>query len=116
MTMKKILEMRAKREDARLKAMAILSKSDAEEEAELIKTLAKFPEKVIGAMESYEPSIVTRYIIDVASAFNRFYHNCQILSADDADIKYTRVMLTKAANTVLGNAFELICMKKTEKI
>ena len=86
------------------------------EESELLKTLAKFPEKVIGAMEAYEPSIVTRYIIDVASAFNRFYHNCQILSADDADVKYTRVMLTRAANTVLGNAFELICMKKTEKI
>ena len=31
MTMKKILEMRAKREDARLKAMAVLSKSEAED-------------------------------------------------------------------------------------
>jgi len=86
------------------------------EEAELLKTLAKFPEKVLGAMETYEPSIVTRYIIDVASAFNRFYHNCQILSANDPDVKYTRIMLTRVANTVLGNAFGLICMKKTEKI
>ena len=91
-------------------------KITAEEESELLKTLAKFPEKVVGAMEAYEPSIVTRYIIDVASAFNRFYHNCQILSAEDASVKYTRVMLTRAANTVLGNAFGLICMKKTEKI
>ena len=91
-------------------------KITAEEESELLKTLAKFPEKVVGAMETYEPSIVTRYIIDVASAFNRFYHNCQILSAEDASVKYTRVMLTRATNTVLGNAFGLICMKKTEKI
>ena len=91
-------------------------KITADEESDLLKTLAKFPEKVVSAMEAYEPSIVTRYIIDVASAFNRFYHNCQILSADDADVKYTRVMLTRAANTVLGNAFELICVKKTEKI
>ena len=91
-------------------------KITADEESELLKTLAKFPERVFGAMEAYEPSIITRYIIDVASAFNRFYHNCQILSADDCDVKYTRVMLTKAANTVLGNAFDLICMKKTEKI
>ena len=91
-------------------------KLTAPEEAELLKTLAKFPEKVLSALEAYEPSVVTRYIIDVASAFNRFYHNCQILSAEDVDVKYTRIMLTRAANTVLGNAFELICMKKTEKI
>ena len=88
----------------------------ATEEAELLKTLAKFPEKVKSALDAYEPSIVTRYILDVAAAFNRFYHNCQILSADDAKIKNTRIMLTKATNIVLGNAFELICMKKTTKI
>ena len=88
----------------------------ADEESELLKTLAKFPEKVKSAMEAYEPSIVTRYILDVASAFNRFYHNCHILSVEDEAVKATRIMLTKATNTVLGNAFDLICMKKTQKI
>jgi len=86
------------------------------EESELLKTLAKFPEKVKSALDAYEPSIVTRYILDVAAAFNRFYHNCQILSANEENIKNTRIMLTKATNIVLGNAFELICMKKTTKI
>ena len=88
----------------------------AAEESELLKTLAKFPEKVKSALDAYEPSIVTRYILDVAAAFNRFYHNCQILSAEDEKIRNTRIMLTKATNIVLGNAFELICMKKTTKI
>ena len=88
----------------------------ASEESELLKTLAKFPEKVKSALDAYEPSIVTRYILDVAAAFNRFYHNCQILSVEDEKIRNTRVMLTKATNIVLGNAFELICMKKTTKI
>jgi arginyl-tRNA synthetase len=88
----------------------------ASEESELLKTLAKFPEKVKSALDAYEPSIVTRYILDVAAAFNRFYHNCQILSAEDEKIRNTRIMLTKATNIVLGNAFELICMKKTTKI
>ncbi len=87
-----------------------------EEERELVKTLARFPEKVLEAVESYEPSVVTRYILDVATAFNRFYHNCQILSAEDGNTLFTRISLTKATNYVLGNAFELICLKKTEKI
>ena len=81
-----------------------------------VKTLARFPEKVLEALESYEPSVVTRYILDVATAFNRFYHNCQILSADDVNVLSTRISWTRATNYVLGNAFELICLKKTEKI
>ena len=88
----------------------------SDDERELVKTLARFPEKVLEALDLYEPSVVTRYILDVATAFNRFYHNCQILSATDANVLSTRVALTKATNYVLGNAFELICLKKTEKI
>ena len=87
-----------------------------EEEKDLVKTLARFPEKVIEALDSYEPSVITRYILDIATAFNRFYHNCQILSAEDSNIFHTRIALTQATNYVLGNAFELICLKKTEKI
>ena len=86
------------------------------DEASLLKVLAKFPERVQNAIADYEPSIITRYILDVAAAFNRFYHNCPILSAEDADIRATRVAITKAANTVLANAFPLICLKTMEKI
>ena len=88
----------------------------SDDERELVKTLARFPEKVLEALEAYEPSIVTRYILDVATAFNRFYHNCQILSASNESVLNTRIELTKAANYVLGNAFDLICLKKTKKI
>ena len=88
----------------------------ADEERALVKTLARFPEKVLEALESYEPSVITRYILDVATAYNRFYHGCPILSAEDEDVYRTRIALTRAANYVLGNAFELICLKKTEKI
>lgn len=86
------------------------------DERELVKVLARFPEKVLEALEGYEPSVIARYILDVATAYNRFYHNCQILSAEDKNVYFTRIELTKAANYVLGNAFGLICLKKTEKI
>ena len=88
----------------------------ANEEADLLKTLSKFGEAVKDAIKEYEPSVITRYIIDVCSAFNKFYHNCQIATADDKNVRNTRIRLTSATKLVLGNAFELICMKKTEKI
>ncbi|MBE6535847.1 MAG: arginine--tRNA ligase [Ruminococcaceae bacterium] len=91
-------------------------KISAPEEVELLKTLSRFEETVRDAIDTYEPSVITRYILDVAGAFNRFYHNCTILGADDSDVKSTRIALTRAANTVLGNAFGLICLAKTQKV
>ena len=88
----------------------------AQEEADLIKTLSKFEENVIDAIDTYEPSVITRYILEVAGAYNRFYHNCSILGADNEQVKNTRLALTEAAKTVLGNAFGLICLAKTEKV
>ena len=91
-------------------------KITTDEERALLKAISLFEEKVCEAIDQYEPSVIARYILDVAVAFNRFYHGCRILSEEDADIKNTRLRITKAAQTVLGSAFELICLKKTEKI
>ncbi len=91
-------------------------KATTAEEFELVKTLSFFSERVLSAIEECEPSIIARYAMEVCTAFNRFYHNCQILSAADKDTRDFRVRLTDATRVVLGNAFDLICMKKTEKI
>lgn len=87
-----------------------------EEEAALVKTLCRFGEKVCAAIADYEPSVVTRFILDVAAAFNRFYHNCPIHTAEDPVVRASRLNLTAAAKTVLGNAFDLICLRRTEKV
>ena len=87
-----------------------------EEEAALVKTLCRFGERVCSAIADYEPSYITRFILDVAAAFNRFYHNCTILGADDPAVRASRVRLTEATKIVLGNAFDLICLSKTEKV
>ena len=91
-------------------------KITCEEEATLLKTLCRFGERVCAAIDDYEPSYITRFILDVATAFNRFYHNCPILSAEDSEVRESRLRLTAAVKTVMGNAFDLICLKKTEKV
>ena len=85
-------------------------------EAALCKVLSQFGEAVLSAVADYEPSDVTRYILDVCTAFNRFYHDCPILSADDETARKSRVALTQATNYVLGNALPLICLTTPEKI
>jgi arginyl-tRNA synthetase len=86
------------------------------EEHELLRVISIFPERIDAAIENHEPFYVTRYILDLAAAFNRFYHNCGILNESDSKVVSTRVALTAATKSILGKAFELICMKKTEQI
>lgn len=88
----------------------------APEESELLKVLSKFGENVQEAIAEYEPSVITRYVIDICSAFNKFYHNCPIISENDEAARNTRIRLVSATQTVLGSAFGLICIKKTERI
>ncbi len=88
----------------------------ADEERQLLITLSRFGEVIKSAVAEYEPSVVTRYILDICADFNRFYHNCPILSSDDKATAAFRVGLVEAVNAVLGNSLELICMKKTERI
>ena len=86
------------------------------EEHELLKLISVFPDRVLAALRDYEPSVITRYIIDLTASYNRFYHNCQILNAEDARVRASRLALSAAVKTVIGTALDLICMKKTEKI
>ena len=79
-------------------------------------TLSEFEERIRMALRDYEPSYITRYILDVATALNRFYHDCAIVTAEDAAVRETRLALTRATKYVLGRAFGLICLRKTEKI
>ena len=88
----------------------------SEVEFELSKTLSVFPEKVNAAINEYEPSIVTRYILDLAAAFNRFYHECKILNCEDKALRDSRIALTAVTNRVLKTALHLICMQSPEKI
>ena len=85
-------------------------------EFELAKCLSVFPERINSALADYEPSIVTRYILDLAAAFNRFYHECKIVGCEDEKLKSSRIALTRAANQVLRTALHLICMQSPEKI
>ena len=88
----------------------------SEIEFELAKTISIFPERIKSAIAEYEPSIVTRYILDLCAAFNRFYHDCKIAACEDEKLRKSRLALTAATRRVLKTALELICMQTPEKI
>ena len=85
-------------------------------ESNMLLVLAQYPEKILKAVDEYEPSVITRYILDICNTFNRFYHECKIINADNEAVRSFRIDLTKATKTVLGDALKLICMQTPEKI
>lgn len=86
------------------------------EETALAKKLSEFPEAVDRAIEAYEPSVISRYLLAVCALFNQFYHNCRILGADAEDARDFRVRLSAATRTVIGNGLDLLGIRRTEEI
>lgn len=82
---------------------------------DVVRLLSKFSENVILAHKNYEPHTVARYTVELAQAFNRFYHDNAIL-VDDASVKSARVSLVHAVKIVLESALDLICLKAPEQM
>ena len=82
---------------------------------EVIKLLASFNEKVQEAADKYEPSVVSRYVVDLAQAFNKFYHDNPILSADEKTRK-ARLAVVKAVSSVLTSGLALLGVQAPEQM
>lgn len=86
-----------------------------EEEFEVVKALAAFPDVVLDAAEKYEPSYVARYAVDLAQKFNKFYFDCKILTAQSG-VKNFRILLTKCVLRTLENALGLLGIGVPDKM
>jgi arginyl-tRNA synthetase len=86
-----------------------------EKELGLIKLMAEFKNIVRESAEQYKPSLVARYSLDLAQAFNEFYHECPVLKADE-NTRDSRLVLIFCVKTVLGNALGLLGIKSPEEM
>lgn len=82
---------------------------------ELVKAIASFPEVVQDAAAKYEPSVVTRHIIDVAQFFNKFYHDEHIL-VDNEEEKQAKLALVYAAKQTIANGLALLGIAAPERM
>ncbi len=73
----------------------------------LIKILNGYENAVLNAAEKYEPSVIARYLIALATAFNKFYHECPILQVSE-QTKQARLQLVNLVQLVLKDACSLL--------
>ncbi|MBF1162533.1 MAG: arginine--tRNA ligase [[Eubacterium] sulci] len=103
----------AKAQDPKNVDFALLAKSDSA--YELTKLIYAFPGVVEQAGEKYEPSIITRHIIDIAQCFNKFYHDEHIIVDDEVE-KISKIALVIATKRVIATGIGLLGMKAPERM
>ena len=82
---------------------------------ELAKLIGGFPQAVKEAAGRYEPSVVTRHIVDTAQSFNKFYHDEHII-VDNIDEQAAKLALVIAAKNTIKNGLALLGMQCPERM
>ena len=81
---------------------------------EVIKKIADYSRIVKNAIERFEPSLVAKYVIQLAQQFNKYYANVRILNDDDQ--LESRMALVKAVTIVIKDALNLLGVEAPEEM
>ncbi|MBE6838460.1 MAG: arginine--tRNA ligase [Ruminococcus sp.] len=85
------------------------------EETDLIRLLASFPNEIDEAAKHYDPARITKYSVDLATMFHKFYSACRV-KGEAEDIMRARLALCKAVKTAIKNCTEILKVDCPEKM
>ena len=91
---------------------AALSDPEAQD---VVRLIEQFPAVLRAALDKSEPSMITRFSVDLAQAFNKFYYEHKILD-DDPGARDARLLLTRAVKSVVREALSLISIEAPERM
>jgi len=82
-------------------------------ETELVKKLSQFPEVILNAYRSLNPSIIANYSYQLAQIFNEFYHACKVIGSEQESF---RLALVQSFRQVLKNSLKLLGIDTIEEM
>lgn len=89
---------------------------DNPREIELIRHLASLPKEVDLAAKTYDPAKITKYAIDLATLFHRFYDACSVKNAETDELRNARLLLCIAVRQTLRNVLSMLNIDRPEKM
>ena len=84
--------------------------------AEVLKLLYNFNNIITNAVDKNEPSILARYLIDLAQSYSNFYNQYHIILPEDKKTQDARLFLTYAVGTVLNTGVNLLGMEMPDRM
>ena len=85
------------------------------EELSLIRHLAAYTGEVVSAAKDYDPARITRYVIDLANLFHKFYNACRVKGEEDI-LCQARLTLCVAVKTVIHNVLTMFKISAPESM
>lgn len=76
-------------------------------ERELIRHLSILPDEIVTAADTYDPARITRYCIELATLFHKFYNSCRV-DVEDAALSKARLYLCMCVKNVLKNVLTML--------
>lgn len=76
-------------------------------EKELIRYIAAYTGEIIEAARDYDPARITRYCMDLAGLFHKFYNSCRV-KGEEEPLMQARLALCEATRTTLRNALSML--------
>lgn len=79
----------------------------APEEREIIRHLASLTDEIALSAKNYDPARITRYCVELATLFHKFYNSCRV-NCDDNDLSAARIYLCLCVRDVLRNILTML--------
>ena len=87
----------------------------APEERELISHLASLTDEIVNSAKNYDPARITRYCVELATLFHKFYNACRVSSEDEA-LTHARLYLCSCVKSTLSNVLTMLRINVPESM
>lgn len=82
----------------------------------VLSRLAMMPSVIADALERNEPSLVTRYVVDLAQDFNSYYYEERILDDENKALQLSRLQLTDAVLNIISTCLQLLGISAPDRM
>jgi len=89
---------------------------EADEARALLREIARFPAAIESAAEDLEPHTIATFTREFADAYNAFYRECPVVTAENDDTRAARVALVAAAKHTMANALDVLGVEAPESM
>lgn len=96
--------------------MSVLSELKEKQEVEIIRHIAALQNEIESAAKNYDPSKITKYAIDLATLFHKFYDACSVKNVITEEIKHSRFILCVCVKQILKNILIMLKIDCPEKM
>lgn len=87
-----------------------------EKEITLLRMMYDYPEIILEASRTLNPSLVANFLYELSKEFNQFYHDHSILSADSPEQVSLRMLLAGAIGSIINKGMELLGIEMPERM